>query len=222
MHRLRLLRLRVLEALEDRAKQFRSREAVWPFRVPHEPLLLEPIVDDALDGGTLAREALRARTVLRMEWNGEGNDAHVWEAWVIALPSGISLYCDVDAREMRILASVKRSNPVEADRYFLELLGESRGGHFGIEMSADPPDRVRTSIGDRDFLVDVFVELFEGTAAEHRLRDRLRGRPERERDAGGRDFRAEVAEWLDEALVTRPHAASRAARRRPRRLRDEA
>ncbi len=221
MNRPRLLRLRVLESLEDRAKQFRSREAVWPFRVPHEPLLLEPIVEEALDGGSLPREALRSRTVLRMEWDGGGHAARGWEAWVITLPSGIGLYCDTDPHESRILASVKRGNPIEADRFFLELLAESRGHHFGMEMSGAAPDRVRTSIGDRDFVVDVFVELFEGTAAERGVHDHLRRRPTRMPDTEGRDFRAEVAHWLDDVLVSLPHAASRAARRRPRRLRDD-
>ena len=38
-------RVRVLEALELRAKQFRSRDGIWPFRVPHEPLDLDEIID---------------------------------------------------------------------------------------------------------------------------------------------------------------------------------
>ena len=219
MNRGRLLRLRVLEALEERAKQFRSREAVWPFRVPHEPLSLDHLVESALEGASLSREALRSRTVLRMEWSG-GARSDAWEAWVIALPSGVSLYCDSDLHESRILASVKRSNPTEADRFFLELLAESRGHHFGIEMSGAAPERVRTSIGDRDFMVDVFVELFEGTAAERSIHERLQPQltdvPGRE----GRDFRAEVERWLEDALVSSPHS-SRAARRRPRRLRDQ-
>ncbi len=220
-NRQRLLRLRVLEALEERAKQFRSREDLWPFRVPHEPLLLEPIVDEALDGGSLGRQALRSRTVLRMEWDASAGEAHGWEAWVIVLPSGISVYCDSDPHETRILASARRSNPVETDRFFLELLAESRGHHFGMEMSGAAPERVRASIGDRDFLVDVFVELFEGTAAEASIhRHLLRGR-DRERQLHGRDFRTEVARWLEDVLVSLPHAASRAARRRPRRLRDQ-
>jgi hypothetical protein len=216
----RILRLRALDALEARAKQFRSREDLWPFRVPHEPLLLEPILDDALEGGTLRREALRSRTVLRMEWTS-ASPAHAWEAWVIALPSGITLYCDSDAHETRILASVKRSNPIEADRFFLELLAESRGDHFGMEMSGEAPERVRTSVGDREFLVDVFVELFEGTAAEQSIHEHISHHRDRERHPFGRDFRTEVEAWLRDALVAAPHAASRAARRRPRRLRDQ-
>ena len=221
MNTLRLRRLRVLEALEERAKQFRSREAVWPFRLPHEPLLLEPLVEDALEGGSLPRNTLRSRTVLRMEWGNAARGSHAWEAWVIALPSGISLYCDTDPHETRILASVRRGNPTEADRFFLELLAESRGHHFGMEMAGDAPDRVRTSIGDRDFLIDVFVELFEGTAAEGSIDDRLWRQRAHVPATGGRDFRAEVAGWLDDALVSLPHAASRRARRRPRRLRDQ-
>jgi hypothetical protein len=218
MNRERLLRLRVLEALEERAKQFRSREAVWPFRVPHEPLWLEHLVEEALEGTSLSREVLRSRTVLRMEWSG-GAQSDAWEAWVIALPSGVSLYCDSDPHESRILASVKRSNPSEADRFFLELLAESRGHHFGIEMSGAAPERVRTSIGDREFVVDVFVELFEGTAAERAIHERLRQQRTNVPGRDGTDFRAEVERWLEDALVSSPHS-SRAARRRPRRLRD--
>lgn len=208
----RQLRLRVLEALERWAKQFRSHEALWPFRVPHEPLTLDGIIRETLadEGGSLDAAALRTRSVLRMEFH----DGGAWEAWVIALPSGITLYCDTDGDETRILASVKRSNPLEADRFFLELLAESRGQRFGIEMSAAAPDRVRTSIGDREFLVDLFVELLEGTDAEHSISE---GR----RAADGIDFRADVEHWLAHALVLPPSASLRPGRRRPRRLRDE-
>jgi hypothetical protein len=218
----RHLRLRVLDALERWAKQFRSHENLWPFRVPHDPLPLDDIIREALAGerDSLEAAALRARSVLRMEFR----DGAVWEAWVIALPSGVMLYCDTDDDETRVLASAKRGNPLEADRFFLELLAESRGHGFGIEMSGAAPDRVRTSIGDRDFLVDVFVELLEGTDAEHAIRQDLR--PEGEgvksrQTADGRDFRADVAQWLMHALVLPPSASLRPGRRRPRRLRDE-
>jgi hypothetical protein len=218
----RHLRLRVLEALERWAKQFRSHEDLWPFRVPHEPLPLDDIVRDSLadQGGSLHASALRARTVLRMEFH----DGATWEAWVIALPSGITLYCDTDGDETRVLASAKRSNSLEADRFFLELLAESRGDHFGIEMSGTAPDRVRTSIDDRDFLVDVFVELLEGTEAEHSIQQQLRPKGEAVtsgQTTDGSDFRADVEQWLAHALVLPPSASSRPGRRRPRRLRDE-
>jgi hypothetical protein len=217
----RHLRLRVLESLERWAKQFRSHEDLWPFRVPHEPLPLETIIRESLadDAGVLDAAALRARTVLRMEFGGA-----IWEAWVIALPSGITLYCDRDGDETRVLASAKRSNPLEADRFFLELLAESRGHHFGIEMSATAPERVRTSIDDREFLVDVFVELFEGTEAEHSIQRDVRRKGEAitsPHRADGSDFRTDVEKWLVRALVLPPSASSRPGRRRPRRLRDE-
>src|SRR5215831_14960559 len=109
-------RLKALEALEDRAKQFRGRDAIWPFRVPHEPLNL----DDLVDG--VSADALRGRTVLRLEW-----PETVWELWTIVLPSGIFLYCDSDGAESRVLASVKRGSASEADGFFLERLAESRG-----------------------------------------------------------------------------------------------
>src|SRR4051812_29368506 len=161
----------VLEALETRVRQFRSRQDGWPFRMPHEPLDLDTLVEGALAGedGTVRHDALRSRGVLRLEWS-TGDD---WDLWVINLPSGLHLYCDTGGQETRVLASAKRGNPAEADGFFLERLAESRGHLFGIEMAGGPPERVKSSIGDRDFLADVFVELFEGTDAEAALRDRF-------------------------------------------------
>jgi hypothetical protein len=181
----RQARLKALEALEARAKQFRGREEIWPFRVPHEPLDLDEIVDG------VAADALRARTVLRLDWAETA-----WALWTIALPSGILLYCDTDGVESRVLASAKRGNPSEADGFFLERLAESRGVFFGIEMAGPAPARVRSSIGDRAFLVDVFVELFEGTSAL---------------PAESADFRADVVLWLERVLTAPP-----STRRQPR------
>jgi hypothetical protein len=190
----RQARLRALEALELRAKQFRSRDGIWPFRVPHEALDLEEILARASEGDAPpAPDALRARTVLEFLW-----DTHVWELWVIALPSGILLYCDSDGQESRVLASVKRGNPGEADGFFLERLAESRGREFGIEMAGPAPDRVRSSIGDREFLADVFVEMFEGTEAAAGI-------------GAGSDFREHVVRWLGEVLT-----APAPGRRQPR------
>jgi len=181
----RQARLKAIEALEARAKQFRGREEIWPFRVPHEPLNLDAIVEG------VGADMLRSRSVIRLEW---GDTA--WELWTVALPSGVFLYCDSDGHESRVLASVKRGNPVEADGFFLERLAESRGESFGIEMAGPAPDRVRSSIGDREFLADVFVELFEGTSA-------LR--------VESPDFRTDVVRWLDRVLT-----APSFARRQPR------
>jgi hypothetical protein len=186
----RQAKLKVVEALELRAKQFRGREDVWPFRVPHEPLDLQGIVDRVLDGdATVAIDALRSRTVLEFHW-----DSHLWELWVLTLPSGILLYCDSDGDETRILASAKRGNPGEADGFFLERLAESRGELFGIELSGPAPDGVRSSIGDRGFLADVFVELFEGTEAQTTVDDEPTG-----------DFRATIERWLERVLTAPPH-----------------
>lgn len=171
----RLARVRALEALEARAKQFRGRDDIWPFRVPREPLDLKEVVEG------VAPDALRGRSVLRLEWADTA-----WELWTIALPSGIFLYCDSDGHESRVLASVKRGAPSEADGFFLERLAESRGEFFGIEMSGPAPDRVRSSIGDREFLADVFVDLFEGTSAL---------------PADSPDFRMDVVRWLDRVLT---------------------
>lgn len=196
----RHLRVRVLEALELQARQFRTREALWPFRVPHDPLELHAIVDEALadDGGRFDVDSLRARTVLRLSWDGAG----MWEAWVIALPSGLHLYCDADGGETRVLASVKRGSAAEADRMFLDLLAQSAGLHFGIEMAGDAPDRVRTSIPDHAFLTDFFVELFEGTPAEPSIRRAAAALPPPvdSSDVLGSDFRGDVDRWLTSAL----------------------
>jgi len=197
-------RVVVLEALERRARQFRSRDGAWPFRMPHEPLDLEAIIDEALAGdGRVGVDVLRTRTVLRMTWA----DGGAWELWAITLPSGLHLYCDGDVNETRVLASAKRGNPSDADGFFLERLAESHGRVFGIEMDGAPPDRVRASIGDREFLTDVFVELFEGTDAEFRLK------ADTTADRG--DFRAVVVEWLGRVLSAPPKT-----RRQPR-VRDE-
>lgn len=194
-------RVRVLDTLELRVKQFRSREGLWPFRVPHEPLDLEGIIDRALDGdGRVEVDALRSRTVLALIW-----EEHVWELWVATLPSGILLYCDADGGETRILASARRGNPGEADGFFLERLAQSRGHDFGIEMAGPPPDRVRSSIGDREFLADVFVDLFEGSDAEPALRARYSGA------VTPADFHAVVVRWLAEVLTAPPPG-----RRQPR------
>lgn len=216
----RQLRLRVLESLERRAKQFRPREEVWPFRVPHEPLPLDALIEEALEPGDLPRfdpARLRSRTLLALEWN----DGTTWEAWTIALPSGVVLYGDSGAEEPRVLASAKRNSPEEADHFFVELLAESRGRYFGIELSGDAPDRVRAAVVDRDFLVDAFVELFEATPAQRSIEGALSAGdgPPASEPGDGHDFRRDVARWLDLVLASPDSAVARRARR-PRRLRE--
>jgi hypothetical protein len=194
-------RLRVLEALEDRVKQFRTREELYPLRVPRDPILLDDVILQALPDMAFEfdPQTLRSRTLLTLEWE----DAS-WDAWVVTLPSRLKLYCDSDTDETRILASGGRNAGDESDRLFLGLLAESAGEAFGIEMSGGAPVRVRSSIADRPFLVDMFVNLFEVTNTESSVRralaadDAARVTPieiER-REAGGRDFRVDVERWL--------------------------
>jgi hypothetical protein len=192
----RQLRVRVLEALEQRAKGFRSREELWPLRVPPEPLPFHDVVEEALgDSRVLFDErTLRARTLLHLSWD----DGAEWDAWAIALPSKAKLYCDTDDEETRVLASGGRNEGEESDRVFLQLLAESAGEIFGIEMSGGAPARVRSSISDRDFLVDFFVNLFEVTGAEASVRAAI-SVPAR---ATGHDFQHDVEEWL--AVVLKP------------------
>jgi hypothetical protein len=185
----RQARVAVLEALDRRVRQFRRREDLWPLRVPFEPIVIDEVVEEAL--GDLAPrfgiDSLRSRTVLELAWD----DGVTWSVWLIVLPSRTKLYCDSGAEETRILASGGRNEGDEGDRVFLRLLAESGGQHFGIEMSGGAPSRVRSSIDDRAFLVEIFVELFEVTGAEDSVRRALGGaRP-------SADFQEEVERWLE-------------------------
>ena len=202
MHFQRQLRLRVLEALEQAAKQFRTREELFPIRIPREPIRLDDLVERALgeDRRSFDPASIRARTLLRLEWD----DGSLWEAWVIMLPSQLRLFCDSGAEETRVLASGGRNAGDETDRQFLMLLSESAGETFGIEMAGGAPTRVRSSIADRAFLIDVFVNLFEVRAMESEIRRDLDERgPEPAQDAlheasqDGADFRVDVERWLE-------------------------
>ena len=174
VHFERQMRLRVLEALELAAKQFRTREELFPIRIPREPIRLDDIVERALgdDSSRFDPTSLRARTILHLEWD----DGSVWDAWVIMLPSQLRLFCDSGAEETRVLGSGGRNAGDETDRQFLTLLSESAGETFGIEMAGAAPARVRSSIADRRFLVDVFVNLFEVRAMETDVRRDLEER----------------------------------------------
>jgi hypothetical protein len=197
MHDARQLRLRVLEVLERRAKQFRTREELYPCRVPREPVPFEAVIEEALaeEAHRFDPLSLRSRTLLHLRWD----DGSSWEVWIVMLPSGLKLFCDSGAEEPRILASGGRHASAETDRQFLGLLAESGGEHFGIEMSGDAPTVVRSSITDRDFLVDVFVELFEVTNNETSVRRHLRD-DAAQPSSDGHDFRTDVEEWLAQVL----------------------
>ena len=194
----RHLRVRVLEALELAIKQFRPREELWPLHVPREPVLLDRIIQRAIpvEHGLFDPSSLRSRTLLHLQWE----DGAVWDAWMTVLPSGFKLYCDSSEDETRLLASGGRNEGDDSDRAFLGLLSESAGAHFGIEMSGGAPVRVRSSIDDREFLVEVFVNLFEVTGAEESLRAQLTDGARGHGDALGADFRADVERWLTDAL----------------------
>ena len=200
MYSSRQQRLRVLELLERRAKQFRTTEDLYPCRIPRQPLALADVIEEALpaDHRRFDPLSLRSRTLLRLEWN----DGSAWEAWVVMLPSGLKLFCDSGEEEPHILASGGRHASAETDRQFLGLLAGSAGEQFGIEMSGGAPAAVRSSITDREFLVDMFVELFEVTGNEHSVREFLRNhgneQPVDPRDT--RDFRTDVQAWLDLVL----------------------
>jgi hypothetical protein len=203
VHFQRQLRLRVLEALELEAKQFRTREELFPIRIPREPVRLDEVIDRALgdDAARFDPSSLRARTLLHLEWG----DGSVWDAWVIMLPSKLRLFCDSSEEETRVLGSGGRNAGDDTDRQFLTLLSESAGETFGIEMAGGAPTRVRSSIADRELLVDVFVNLFEVRAMEAVVRRELEalgaGSMARESTVEGTDFRDDVGHWL--SLVAR-------------------
>lgn len=199
LHARRQLRRRVLEALDERVKGFRRREELWPLRIPSAPVLLDGVVSQALGDERRGFDpgALRSRTLLELEWD----DGAVWTAWVCTLPSGLKLYCDTGDGESRILASGGRNEGDESDRAFLQLLAESAGRHFGIEMGGEPPSRVRSAVQDRGFLAGVFVDLFEVTGLEDAVRAQLAEGPAAGEDG---DFRATVERWLTGALRPSP------------------
>lgn len=203
--RRRQLRLRVIEALEQRVKQFIRREELWPLRIPREPLLLAEVVEQVLqeDARSFDVATLRSRPLLHLEWD----DGSTWDAWVIGLPSGLKLYCDSSNEEDRILASGGRNDGEDSDRAFLELLAESAGRHFGIEMAGGAPARVRAAIGSREFLVELFVNLFEVAGTEASVREQI-DRPKRAGPDGAAvdssDFRADVERWLERAVTSSP------------------
>lgn len=190
-------RLRVLEALERRIKQFRTREELYPLRVPREPLPLDEVIEEALgaERGRFDPATLRSRTLLQLGWA----DGSTWDVWVATLPSGMKVFCDSGSGESHVLATGGRHAGDETDRLFLELLAQSAGQHFGIEMSGGAPSRVRSSVADRAFLVDVFLDLFETTGVEASVRERRRESAE-DPPPDGSDFRRDVERWLGEAL----------------------
>jgi hypothetical protein len=194
----RQLRLRILEALEQRAKEFRTDEDLYPIRVPREPVPLQDVIDRALSVEShFDPLTLRSRTLLRLEWD----DGSAWEAWVVTLPSGLKLFCDAGPEDAHILASGGRFASDETDRQFLQVLCESAGERFGIEMSGGAPSRVWCPVSNREFLVDVFTELFEVTGTEESVRARL-GPPHgaRSSTADRSDFRKDVDRWLSLSL----------------------
>jgi hypothetical protein len=195
----RQTRLKVLEALERSAKTFRTDEDLYPIRVPREPVSLPAFIDRTLAGATRAFDplSLRQRTLLHLTWD----DGSTWQLWVVVLPSGLKLFCDAGAEEPRVLASGGRHANDETDRLFLQLLSESAGERFGIEMSGGAPSRLRTSIRDREFLVDTLVELFEVTHAEGSVLAQLPSSAQGAlRSDDGIDFRNAVDQWLDQAM----------------------
>jgi hypothetical protein len=177
-------RVRVLQAVEQAVQQFRTRKELWPLRVPGEPLSLDGLIARTVPDGRFDPLSLRARTLLWLRW--ESGDT--WELWVATLASGLKLYCDTGGGETRMLATGRRDSEIETDRLFLELLSESAGQHFGIEMSGGAPAMVRSPLEDRALIVDVFLNLFEVLGMEEEVREIVGDRHE--------DFRVDVERWL--------------------------
>jgi hypothetical protein len=189
---------RVLAALEGAVKQFRTREELWPLRVPKEPLVLETIVRRILDhdASRFDLASLRSRSLLSLRWH----DGSWWELWVLALGSGIKLFCDSSPEESRILASGRRDSEIDTERLFLELLAESAGEVFGIEISGGLPSRVRSSV-ERPPLVEFFLHLFEVAHMEDFVRTDLSAEARSAKVEGAKsDFREDVEHWLEKVM----------------------
>ena len=178
-------RIRVLAAIEGAVKQFRTRPAIWPLRTPKEPLGLEPLTRRALehDASRFDISTLKSRTLIHLRWD----DGAWWELWMLPLESGLRLFCDSSPEESRILASGRRDSEIDTEHLFLELLAESAGETFGIEIGGGPPSGVRSTV-DRDRLVEFFVHLFEVAHMEDDVR--IEG-------AKRKDFREDVEQWLE-------------------------
>jgi hypothetical protein len=175
-------RVRLLQALEQSIRQFRTRPEVWPLRVPAAPIAFDALATRTL--GTRADPfALRSRTLLRLEWP----TGDTWELWVLALPSGLKVYCDTGGGETRMLATGRRDSEIETDQLFLELLAESAGEHFGIEMAGGAPSKVRIGV-DRALAVEFFVALFEEAGLVQEIRETIGQQAD--------DFHADVETWL--------------------------
>jgi hypothetical protein len=177
-------RVRVLEAVDQTVRQFRTRPEIWPLRVPAAPVSLDDLVSRAAEGAAFDPLSLRARTLLWLQW--EAGDT--WELWIISLNSGLKVYCDTGGGETRVLATGRRDSEIETDRLLLELLSESAGEHFGIEMAGGAPVLVRSPIEDRSLVVEFFVNLFEMMGMEEEVRGLIASRHD--------DFRTDVEEWL--------------------------
>jgi hypothetical protein len=179
---------RVMQALERALRQFRTRETLWPLRAPREPLLMDGVIRQALEPHEVRHFdplTLRSRTLLHLTWD----DGSTWELWIAALPSGIKVYCDTSYGETRVLASGRRDSEIDTDTLFLELLAESAGETFGIELSGGPPARVRSGLDDRARLVAFFVHLFEVAHMEEDIRAAVGSRHP--------DFQTDVERWLE-------------------------
>ncbi len=177
-------RVRVLAAIDQAVRQFRTRPEIWPLRLPAAPLSLDDLIRRTTEGTPFDPLTLRARTLLWLQW--EGGDT--WELWVMSLASGLKLYCDSGGGETRMLATGRRDSEIETDRLLLELLSESAGDHFGIEMAGGAPAMVRSPLEDRGLVVEFFVNLFEVLGMEEEIRTLIAERHD--------DFRADVEIWL--------------------------
>ena len=190
----RLLTARVLEALEGRVKQFRRREELWPIRMPPEPSLSMHVIQEALGEDSRRFDPGRCEAGRFCGWNGT-TEAR-WDAWVIALPSKTKLLLRFGRRGDRLLASGDVTKGTRTIASFFELLAETGGQAFGIETSGDAPTRVRSSITDRAFLVEFFVDLFEVTGDGGISPD---SHP-RHVTSFDHDFQPEVEVWLATVL----------------------
>ncbi len=165
MHYERQLRLRVLEALELSAKQFRTREELFPIRIPREPS--GSTNSSSAPSATTAQRSIRPRCARAPCFASSGTMG----ARGTRGSSCCHLSCGSSATTWRGMknararlrrAKRRRRNRPAVPHPPLGIGGRDLRHRDGGRRS----DRVRSSIADRAFLVDVFVNLFEVRAME--------------------------------------------------------
>ena len=199
----RQLRVRVLEALEGRVKQFLRREELWPLRVPREPLLVRrrPPAGDRRRGAPVR---CRVAEVAHRCCRSNGQTAAAGRRGSACLPSGLKIYCDTgERREPACWRRAGATKGTRATGRFSSCSPSRRAVTSASRWPAARRDRCDHRWTASSWSI-ASSNLFEVTGSEDSLRAQLPEPPDADAaPPGGRDFRADVERWLDAALRRR-------------------